>query len=135
MSYKLTPLQAFNAMQEFLEIYFKKTSSDSIAALLSCMQFLEDDETADPALWENWLKLTHHNKLLSSTQAFDTMRLFLKHYYRNSLDVTVKSLLADINCSTDDTISDAQTELLWVKCIDKVMADLEGTKHYMHLTK
>lgn len=49
----LTPLEAFYAMRNFLETYFKKTSSDTIGALLSCMQFLDDDITTDPALWQD----------------------------------------------------------------------------------
>lgn len=50
MEQKLTSLQAYNAMQNFLEAYFEQTSSDSIGTLLSCMQFLDDDITSDQAL-------------------------------------------------------------------------------------
>ena len=57
MNKLLTPRQAFYVMQLFLEDYFRVTSSDSVGALLSCMQFLDDDQTADPALWEDWCKI------------------------------------------------------------------------------
>ena len=54
MRNKLNKLEAFNAMRIFLEQYYEMTSSDDVGALLSIMQFLPDDTTADPAVWEDW---------------------------------------------------------------------------------
>lgn len=52
----LTTLQAFNAMREFLENYYKKTFSDDIGSLLGDLQLLQDGKTADPAAWQDWIE-------------------------------------------------------------------------------
>jgi len=51
----LTYLEAFKAMCCFLEKYYEQTSSDDIGSLLGEMQILEDQSTADPAAWEDWI--------------------------------------------------------------------------------
>lgn len=54
---KLTEKQAFLAMVSFLENYYKQTKSDEIGALLGSLQLLDDGITADPAMWDDWLKI------------------------------------------------------------------------------
>ncbi len=54
MERRLTELQAFNAMIEFLEEYYEKTSSDLIDLLLGDMLFWPDGNTIDPAAWIEW---------------------------------------------------------------------------------
>ena len=51
----LTSLQAFNAMRNFLEGYYERTSSDDVGSLLGDLQLLEDGGTADPAAWGDWV--------------------------------------------------------------------------------
>jgi hypothetical protein len=62
----LSSLEAYKAMILFLEEYYERTNSDDIAVLLSSMQFLEDGNTADPAIWKDWLdcvqKVRENNK-------------------------------------------------------------------------
>ncbi|MFA6066166.1 MAG: hypothetical protein WC707_03220 [Candidatus Babeliaceae bacterium] len=55
MDCELTKLQAFNVMRKFLENYYEKTLSDDIGALLGDLQLLQDNRTADPAAWNDWL--------------------------------------------------------------------------------
>ena len=48
--------EAYAAMFAFLENRYRLTESDEIGALLGSMSLLPDGGTADPALWEDWLK-------------------------------------------------------------------------------
>ena len=97
MNRSLTSLQAFYDMQEFLEVYFKKTSSDELGALLSCMQFLEDGQTADPVLWEDWKSILKTTQNITQLQAFEAMAVFLNNYYKNTTSSHVKQILKDID--------------------------------------
>lgn len=54
MSKKLNVLQAYNAMFHFLEIYYNRTESDDIGALLGSMSLLDDGKPADIAIWKDW---------------------------------------------------------------------------------
>ncbi len=55
MKKKLTVLEAYKAMFYFLENLYYLTKSDDLADFLSNMMLLEDESTADPAYWEDWL--------------------------------------------------------------------------------
>lgn len=55
MNKQLTHLEAFKSMHCFLEKYYEQTSSDEIGVLLGEMRLLEDNSTADPAVWEDWI--------------------------------------------------------------------------------
>lgn len=66
MDIKLTDLQSFKAMVQFLEYYYERTSSDDIGSLLGDLQLLNDCETADPAAWEDWLDSI--NEVLKESQ-------------------------------------------------------------------
>ena len=55
MNHTLTVLEAFNAMKEFLEGYYERTSSDDVGSLLGDMRFVDDGSTADSAAWQDWL--------------------------------------------------------------------------------
>ena len=59
---KLTEKQAFLAMVSFLERYYEQTKSDEIGALLGSLQLLDDEITADPAMWDDWLKIVQKTK-------------------------------------------------------------------------
>ncbi len=59
---KLTEKQAFLAMVSFLEDYYEQTKSDEIGALLGSLQLLDDGVTADPAMWDDWLKIVQQTK-------------------------------------------------------------------------
>ncbi len=50
----ITSRQAFEAMQLFLEQYYERIPSDDIAAILSDLEFVNYDTTADPAAILDW---------------------------------------------------------------------------------
>lgn len=52
---QLTDRQAFEAMVLFLEQFYDRTQSDDIAGLLSDLMIAADNQTADPAAWQDWL--------------------------------------------------------------------------------
>jgi hypothetical protein len=51
----LSERDAYAAMFAFLEKQFELTGSDELRALLSSMSLLPDGQSADPALWDDWL--------------------------------------------------------------------------------
>jgi hypothetical protein len=56
---KLDAVLAYKAMVRFLENYYERggRNDDEIAVLLSSMstEIFQDGETADPAIWDDWL--------------------------------------------------------------------------------
>jgi hypothetical protein len=56
---KLDTVLAYKAMFRFLENYYERggRNDDEIAVLLSSMsmEIFQDGETADPAMWDDWL--------------------------------------------------------------------------------
>lgn len=51
----LTVRQAYAAMYAYLETLYERTESDDLGGLLGSMSLLEDEGTADPAAWSDWL--------------------------------------------------------------------------------
>ncbi|MBB5406862.1 hypothetical protein HDG34_000783 [Paraburkholderia sp. HC6.4b] len=52
----LTPELAYLAMYEFLVELYQRTKSDELGSLLGSMSYLADGETADPAVWKDWMR-------------------------------------------------------------------------------
>ena len=46
----------YTAMYEFLVGYYERTKSDDVGALLGGMSLLADGDTADSAMWSDWLE-------------------------------------------------------------------------------
>jgi hypothetical protein len=55
MSEKLSTDGAYRAMFRFLEVYYDRTGSDQLGALLGGLAIDEDGQPMDPAAWEDWL--------------------------------------------------------------------------------
>ena len=56
MEKKLTLLEAYKAMYELLrDLYYREGQPDNLGVYLSDLQLLENGNTADPALWDDWL--------------------------------------------------------------------------------
>jgi hypothetical protein len=55
MEKKLTIMEAYKAMYYYLENLYNLTKSEDLADFLSNMMLLDDNSTADPAYWEDWL--------------------------------------------------------------------------------
>ncbi len=53
---KLTARQAFEAMTLFLEGFYQRTQSDDVGGLLSDLLIADDNTTADPAAWQDWIE-------------------------------------------------------------------------------
>ncbi len=51
----LSEHEAYAAMFAFLEHRYRLTGSDELGALLGSMSLLPGGNTADPAIWEDWL--------------------------------------------------------------------------------
>lgn len=117
MNKLLTPLESFYTMHLFLEEYFYASSSDSIGALLGCMCFLDDGETADPALWEDWRQIVG-NDPISLMQAFQAMKVFLDTYYQATSSTNVKNMLADINFVIDGKPGKERIWQKWIASVD-----------------
>jgi hypothetical protein len=52
----ITAINAYRAMVFFLEQYYERTKSDDIGSLLGDMMLLNNGTTADPAVWNEWLR-------------------------------------------------------------------------------
>ncbi|MEH2237383.1 hypothetical protein [Nostoc sp.] len=55
MSINLTEKEAYAAMYAYLVSVYDRTQSDDLGGLLGDMSTLGDGETADPAVWHEWL--------------------------------------------------------------------------------
>ena len=62
MTIYLTEKQAYEAMYQYLVYLYEITQSDYIGGLLGEMSTLEDGGTADPAVWEVWLRCVSEAK-------------------------------------------------------------------------
>lgn len=116
----LTPLESFYAMHLFLEHYFNATDSDSIGGLLSCMHFLDDGLTADPALWEDWCKIIGDGSI-TAMQAFHAMNTFLNEYFQKTSSINVKNMLNDISLVIDDKLGKEEVWQRWIACVDQAL--------------
>ncbi len=56
MTINLTEKEAYAAMFTFLEQLYNWTKSDDIGGLLGDMSILPNGDTADPAIWHEWLE-------------------------------------------------------------------------------
>lgn len=62
---KLTYLEAFHCMREFLEIYYSNTKSDDVGSLLGELSFdiwEGGSTTGDPACWGEWIQCINKMK-------------------------------------------------------------------------
>lgn len=56
MNKNWTTLQAFKAMEKFLDGYYQRTSSDDVGSLLGDMQLVDDETiTMDSTAWQDLL--------------------------------------------------------------------------------
>jgi len=54
----ITVMDAYMAMFKYLEHLQRLTHSDDLAGLLGGMSLLDDDDlTADPAAWSDWIRI------------------------------------------------------------------------------
>jgi hypothetical protein len=122
MNKNLITIQAYEATQRFLEIYFHQTDSDSLAVLLSGMQLLCDGTSADQALFEDWVEITKNNDNLSIFDGFNAMKNYFKNFYKHSTSKNVHKLLQVLDTVTQpDTTNEAWKN--WVQSAEKAIQD------------
>lgn len=51
----MTNQEAYIAMIYFLEQFYERTGSDDVGGLLGDMILTGNEETMDPALWDDWI--------------------------------------------------------------------------------
>lgn len=51
----MTKKEAYIAMTYFLEQFYEKTGSNDVGSLLGDMILIDDEETMDPAIWNDWI--------------------------------------------------------------------------------
>ncbi len=56
MNENLTPQEAYKAMHAFLRELYERFGFDQLGGVLGGMSFLEDGTTADPAIWNDWVR-------------------------------------------------------------------------------
>ncbi|MDR3550964.1 MAG: hypothetical protein P4L31_06130 [Candidatus Babeliales bacterium] len=141
---KLTNLQAFNAMEKFLEIYYEQTHSDDAGSLLGEMSFLLDGSTADPATWGDWTdsidavlnKTSKINKKnmdekLTKIQAYNAMAKFLENYYNQTHSDDIGTLLSGMDfLSNGKTVEPVAWEN-WIKCVDATLKEPADKKNLL----
>lgn len=134
MNIILNPLQAFNAMTQFLDSYYEKNLSDDLGTLLSSMEFLEDNETVDAATWDDWINILGTNQTLTELQAYNAMIKYLTLYadLMNSQDL--RNVLGAIELS-DKELPSGDVWDSWISCINNAPKDPENARSYLKLTK
>lgn len=56
MEKKITILEAYKAMVAFLDDYYVRFGQDSLGSVLGSIHLINDETTADPAAWFDWLE-------------------------------------------------------------------------------
>ncbi len=143
MEQKLTRLQSFNVMSEFLDMYFLQNRSGDFATILGGMSFLSDGSTADTAMWIMWCraidiivdkdKASDYNSL-SNFQAFEAMMLFLDDYFGPQLYGDVEDFIQDIKFVIAHPSVPTVTWGNWLRAIE-VTLSFEDPRNYLVLFK
>lgn len=134
MNIILTSLQAFNAMTQFLDSYYKNNVSDDLGALLSSMEFLEDNETVDAATWDDWVNVVGTNQTLTELQAFHAMIKYLTLYADLMDSDDLRSILSEIELSDKKLLSSDVWDS-WIRCVNNTLKNSEDARSYFNLTK
>lgn len=145
MNTKLTPIQGFNVMYEFLDIYFLQERSGDLATILGGMGFLSDGTTADTAMWGMWIEsidsiCKKQNvdtcETLTDFQTFTAMMEFLDLYFGPQSYGDVEKLVRDIKLVISNKATDSVVWQNWLKAIRFVAKYKDkDSKNYLILFK
>ncbi len=142
---RLTKLQAFNAMVNFLEIYYRETGSDFMGALLGTLLFLPDGKPVSHAFWEDWeiaiqkilkkqINGRQVDKILGVSirelQAFDAMIQFFRDYYERDPDPDVIKFFGYLHLLPDNSSSNHTIKEKWKQCVDEALKESPGIRKY-----
>ena len=114
----MTQKQAYISAYFFLESYWAETKSEDLVHLLSSMNpFLwADGGSADPAIYEEWLKCSKKiavDEPLNAEQTFNVILEFLK-YYHDEFEFAPMWLIDDLIAKTCNTPK-------WLECVSNAM--------------
>lgn len=129
MKKDLKHLESFNAMINFLDLYYRATNSDNIAVLLSGMQMNPDGKTWDPAAWEDWMesinaviKEKNSEKELTTIEALQAMIKFLEIFYKNNTyPEDVGSIIQDLQLKLEGGTVNPDYWPLWNQCVQAAL--------------
>jgi hypothetical protein len=119
-----TPLQAFQAMTDFFDMYYQHSRSDQIGALLGAMDmniFGNGNRTADPAIWEDWIECLGTNDAPTILEVFQAAKKFVEMRYSLEPDDTVAVLTYGMQVRADATIENPTLWEQWVNCVNDIL--------------
>ncbi len=135
----LTKLQAFAAMQYFLDRYYWKTLTDDLGGISSCLMLLSDGKPADAAFEEDWLDSAkviipnyHENMLITVSRAYAITKEFLQLYCRVGFSQEVQQLIDRMTVDKNGYIVDTEIRELWDESIELA---IKNGPMYLHLIK
>ena len=126
METKLTARQAFDAMTDFLETYYDQTYSKQINCLLSDMDMStwgDGNETADPALWDDWLECINGNDNLKPQEAYKAVARFVSMRYALQPDEYIVALIKGMRALNNDFLVNT---LFWQQWLNAVKKELNS---------
>jgi len=141
METKLTRLQSFNVMYEFLDMYFLQNRSGDLATILGGMSFVSEGRTADPAMWIMWCRAVNlivakdqasDHDSISQFQAFKAMMLFLDDYFGPQSYGDVENFIRDIKLVIAHPSVPTITWGNWLRAI-KFTLSFEDPRNYLVL--
>jgi len=135
MQISLTKLQSYNIINRLLENYYKQTNSDDIGSLLSVMQFLPDNMTADPAIWEDWIDSIENKSILTKQEAFNGMIKFLEIYYGFTSSADAKLLIDEMHSAKSCDDMDVSIVKQWNVFLKEILSEPEDSRQYLNLIK
>ncbi len=124
----MSELQAFNAMTNFLDLFYNQTKSDDIGSLLGDMSFISDGATADPAAWYDWVNIVTTYEFLDSKNSFNAMKQFVTDYGARTNSEDINKWLSSLYPQNKDVWS------TWISCINEVL-NQEDAKKYLDIKK
>lgn len=143
METKLTTLQSFNVMYEFLDIYFLQNRSGDLATILGGMSFTSDNGTADAAMWGMWVESVENicikqnlknDDMLTKFQAFQAMMYFLDLYFGPQSYGDVEDLIQEIKSVIAHPTVPTVMWGNWLRAIEFTLS-FEDPRNYLVLFK
>lgn len=130
----LTPLRAFNATAKFLDAYYEKNPSEDLAVYLEDMEFLRDNKTTDPSVWNYWMWLINMNTsggILTALESFNFMVIRIEGYQDYMASKDIEALLKSIELPERGSIEDSVVWQQWMKCVSEALTEPEGSRSYL----
>jgi hypothetical protein len=120
----LTPLQAFKAMAIFLDEYYWLTKSDDLGGLLGAMSFDifgDGTQTADPAIWDDWIDCLAGKDHLTIQEAYKSIIIFVSEQFSPQPDEHVAALVEGMQFSSDNKPINSLLWQQWCDAVEKVL--------------